>query len=121
VEEPTNRPAGEEVDPAPTQLASARALGEDEARAPLLDQRVHDGEKLRHPLHLVDHDRVRFGRTSDQVAEPLRLREELPLDVRPEQVEDQSPGELGPQPRGLPGPAGAEQEEALLGRRQEST
>ena len=103
--------AAQQVDAPPAQAASARS-GQDEAQTCRLDQPVDLVEDQRRPLHFVDHDPSVMA-ARDQVPQPLRPRQQLQVQGMVEQIEVEGIREPLLQQRGLAGPAGAEEEEAL--------
>ena len=105
----------QEVHVPSAQLAGAGTGQHDAWRRGLLQNRVDNRQQLGYPLNLVDHDGASVGRTRQQVAKPLRTRSQPAVESRFQEVQVQSVGQPGPEPCGLSGSAGAEEEEALFG------
>ena len=109
------RPAGQQVHAAAAQAPRA-GPGQDEAPLLGLDQPVHLVEDQRNALHFVEHDPVVVPR-GNQLPQPLRPRQQLQVHRRMvEQVEVERVRKPLFDPRGLPGAAGTEQEEAPAAR-----
>ena len=112
------RPAAEQVDAGPADLAGAGA-GEGEERAPGVDEGVDDIEQLRRLLHLVDDDGPSLG-GQDEVSQALGAGQEVSMDVGLEQIHPERFREPLAEPGRLAGAAGAEEKEAALRRTEES-
>ena len=112
------RPAAEQVDPGPADLAGAGA-GEGEDGAPGVDEGVDDVEQLRRLLHLVDDDGPSLG-GQDQVPQALGAGQQVSMDVGLQQVHPERFRESLAEPGRLAGAAGAEEKEAALRRTEES-
>ena len=100
-------------------LARARAR-QCEDRTARFDQAVDDVEQGRRLLHLVDHDGASLLVPHDQLAQSFGARLVFALTGGVEKVEPQCVRELLPEPGGLAGAAGSEQEEAVRRQGQET-
>jgi hypothetical protein len=120
VQGPQDGSPREEVDAAAPQLARART-GEDELRVPPPGQvGVNDAQDLRHALDLVQNDHLPVRGAEDQLIQPFGPGLEVAIQVRLEQIDEESVGNGLTEPCRLARSAGSEQEEALFRQREES-
>jgi hypothetical protein len=107
------RPAREQVDATPPQLAGT-GPGEDEGLLPAgLDELVNDVQQLRDTLNLVDdHDAaIRFA--EHPLAKTLGASAQLPVQLRPEKVEEERFRDDLAEPGRFPCPPRPEKKKAL--------
>ena len=115
------RASAQQVYPAAPELAGARSGQHEARRRRLLQDRVDYREQLRDSLHLVDHHGPRPGPPREQLPQALGTGAQAAVQRRVEQVHEQRVRQPIPQPRGLAGPAGTEQEAASIGDPEKST
>ena len=81
---------------------------------------MDDRQELRDALDLVEDDGVAARLPAHEVTQPLGPGHQLPLDLRPQEIDVESVGQDVSEPRRLPGTARAEEEKALVRRLEEA-
>ena len=82
-----------QVETSAPELSRARPREDEPATVARLEELVHDREELRDALDLVEDNGVAAGLPAYEVTQPLGPRRQLPLDLRPQEIDVERVGQ----------------------------